>query len=307
MNLARWSRLAEWGVLAAVVLLHVLLMASSSRWLGPPGSPEVLGREALIYCQPALILAWAVCVPGRWWLRLIGAPALLWLGLWWGAVPHLNLPDYDSVYFAPFAAATLALLILIRLGGLRMQTVGANGQLEMPPQFSIRAMIGATTAIAAIIGVLEYLRPKIAANPAGWEALLGEVPWFGPSTIRTLVMCSALALVSVGAIAAVLRPGAVWLRLVILAVAIPSLAGYLTQLAGITSEVSQRTIELTVAFAALASLTAVSVLPLRLFGYRLLRPASEPGRSRLPQRVLGLLRVPRRLPSAPVAVSENAS
>jgi hypothetical protein len=60
----------------------------------------------------------------------------------------------------------------------------------------------------------------------------------------------------------------------ILVVAIPTWAAYMMHLAGITNAtLLQRIGELTVSYAALAALTAITLLPLRLFGYRFCRPA----------------------------------
>jgi hypothetical protein len=97
---------------------------------------------------------------------------------------------------------------------------------------------------------------------------------FTATALRAIVLGTASAAMAAGALFVVLRPGHVWLRGMVLAIATPALAGYLVHLINVSdSTLSQRIAELAWAFASLAAMTAVTALPLRLMGCRLYRPA----------------------------------
>jgi hypothetical protein len=282
MNLSRWSRIAEWAVLAAVAGLHALLMLLPEPVDQFPGFLAMAGRQTLALGQPAVLLAWAVLGPGRWWWRWpAAAVSLVGVALWWGELPNPSRWENGDALFAAFVIAAFALLCLLRSFGLSVR--GTAEQHEPRAQFSIRTLLIATTLIAGVIGVLEYLRPALAETqmqevltfgfPGGIISLPNET--FTATALRASVLGAASAALAVGAIFVVLRPGLVWLRAIVLLTALPALAGYLIHLIGVSdSSLSQRIAELTCAFAALAAMTAVTVLPLRLFGYRLSRPAT---------------------------------
>ena len=68
MNLSRWSRIAEWAVVAAVIGLQApMLLPDSGEF---PGFVAYSGRQALMLSQPAILLAWSILGPGRWWWRV---------------------------------------------------------------------------------------------------------------------------------------------------------------------------------------------------------------------------------------------
>jgi hypothetical protein len=193
-------------------------------------------------------------------LDLIGDPGQLWL-----------------VVAATSCLAAAALWLV----GMRL-TSFPHGQPEPRPQFSIRTLLFATTAVAVMVGVLEVVRPRLAQ--AEWSDdlslvisgtsidLSSDSLWLASDVWRQLTLGLAIAGVIGGAIFVVFRPGPIWLRLTVLVVAVPMLAVYLTHLIGIRDvEFQNRSIELGVALAACASLAAVAVLPLRLMGFRLLR------------------------------------
>jgi hypothetical protein len=122
---------------------------------------------------------------------------------------------------------------------------------------------------------LEALRPTLGANSV-FEFLSSDNP--APSTpipqqTRQLVMVASVAIAALGGIWVMLRPGGMWLRLAALAALIGAGAFYLAHLgAGAEGYLVPTTLSLAVAFAAVAGLCAVSVLPVRLMGYRLQRP-----------------------------------
>ena len=282
MNLTRWTRRAEVAVTAAVVVLHLVLMVLPERGEFP-GFFAVAGRQALALCQPAILLVWAMLGPGRWWWRLPAAGLLL-LGvtLWWGEIPNPTRLENTDAMFLAFCSASIAIFGLLRCTGMSLSDLEQHR--EPRAQFSIRTLLIATTLIAAVIAVLEYLRPALAEAelqrvttfgfPGGVITLPNET--FTATTLRAIVLGVASAAIAGGALLAVLRPGAVWLRAIILAIVLPALAGYLIHLINVSdSSLTQRVAELAWAFASLATMTAVSVLPLRLLGYRLYRPAAN--------------------------------
>jgi hypothetical protein len=282
MNLTRWTRRAEVAVTAAVVVLHLVLMVLPERGEFP-GLFAVAGRQALALCQPAILLAWAMLGRGRWWWR-VPVAGLLFLGvaLWWSEFPNpMRLENTDAMFLA-FCVTCIAIFGLLRCTGMSLR--GLEQHCEPRAQFSIRTLLIATTLIAAVIAVLEYLRPALAEAelqrvttfgfPGGVITLPNET--FTATTLRAIVLGVASAAIAGGALLAVLRPGAVWLRAIILAIVLPASAGYLIHLINVSdSSLTQRVAELAWAFASLAAMTAVSVLPLRLLGYRLYRPAAN--------------------------------
>jgi hypothetical protein len=283
MNLSRWSRTAEWAVAAAVAGLHLLLMLLPERG-DFPGFLAVAGRQTLALCQPAILLAWAILGPGRWWWRLPAAGLLL-LGalMWWSAIPNPTRLENTDALLLTFCGTCVAIFALLRCLGVSLR--GFDQLREPRAQFSIRMLLIATTVVAGVIGVLEYLRPALAETemlrvitfgfPGGEISLPNET--FAATTLRAMVLGTSSAAIAAGALFAVLRPGAVWLRAIILAVVLPALAGYLIHLIDVSdSTLTQRVAELVSVFATLAAMSAVTVLPLRLFGYRLYRPSANP-------------------------------
>ena len=236
MNLSRWSRSAEWAVAAAVVGLHALLMVLPERGEFP-GFLAVAGRQTLAFCQPAILLAWAMLGPGRWWWRWPVASLLLaGVVFWWGELPNPSRLDNSDAMFLAFCATVLAICGLLRCGGLTLR--GLNKPTEPRAQFSIRMLLVATTLVAGVIGVLEYLRPALATLevqevvtflfPGGRFMLPNES--FTANALRATVLGVSSAAIAGGALLVMLRPGAVWLRAIILAVALPALAAYLIHL-----------------------------------------------------------------------------
>lgn len=287
MNYRRSSQAAEWAVVAAVVGLHVLIHVQSQE------QPATWWLQAAADAQPlvvmTLLVAWAVLGPGWRWARLTMASLVGWMFLAL-AVSEPYRTNVEIPWYFALAAALACVLAPARLCGLKVTSLQAEERAGNM-QFSIRSLLVITTLVALAIGGLQLLRPAIASHEPEltdfrvWLIEFERLAMFGrvevvrglvptPASLRQFVLVAAVAASALGALAAVLRPGAVWLRMAILAIAIPSGAAYLAHLTGgggVWTGASAA--DLTVAFAAVATLTAVSVLPLRLFGFRLHRNA----------------------------------
>jgi hypothetical protein len=292
MNYRRWSRVAEWSVLAAVLGTHAAVMLLPFAFSEPPALLEDAQNLAPM-CMLTLVVAWAIVGPGRWWLRVLVVPPLVvGAGL---IVGQYFVPEQDApAFIGGLTAGSATGLLAVRLRGIRMVRLLPGGPAEPRPQFSILSLLVATTLIGFAIGGLEFLRPWMAVEQTSidpWvidDTLLGPAsadPWISAGTIRVLVLSTFVAGIAVAAMLMMTRPGAAWLRLALLLIAIPTLSIYLLHLIGITSEsLLLRTSELAIGFSMVAGLTALTVLPLRLFGYRLMRPAAraEPANCRPP-------------------------
>ena len=154
-------------------------------------------------------------------------------------------------------------------------------------QFSLRALLLATTLVAVAVGSLEWLRPTLSrldVDSVFWSKRPTQF-WRAASETRQLIMTAAIALTSVGAIVAVMGRGRIWLRIAALAITIPASALYLAHvsgagnhLIGLTGQtrLSSTAVALTAGLAAIATMCGLSVLPLGLAGYRLQRPQGAP-------------------------------
>ncbi len=281
MNYRRWTTAVEWSLLAVVVAAFALGLLFRDRVAESVPLGHLL-TDAVPLVGAMLLTAWLIGGPGWPWLRG-GLAGILVLVLAAIAIrePLVLLADPDRLWLVVAVASCVA-AIAFRLGGLKLYPL-PGGHPEPRPQFSIRTLLLATTAVAVTVGLLELVRPQLLARTEWSEGLSlvisgtgiewsSDSPWLAFSEWRQLVLGLSLAGVIGGAIFAVVRPGPVWLRLTVLVVVVPTLAVYLTHLIGIQDvDFQQRSIELVAALAACASLAAVAVLPLRLMGFRLLR------------------------------------
>jgi hypothetical protein len=291
MNYRHLSRLVEWSVVAAVVALHALIAVGSHQ------RPNLGWLQIAADAQPmalvTLIAAWALLGPGKPWVRIVVVPILLvpWATVMAGSDRRYFNPANSEFPF-PFVVALAAFLAFtaIRLTGMRAIAI-LQGRSEPRPQFSILSLLMTTTLIAVSIGCLELLRPTVisADNDTAYsdfglqltrveseatfgrlEILRGLVP--SPASLRQFILSMTVAGSAITGLTVVLRPGAIWLRLAILALALPTLGVYLTHLAGTSDDAFfTRAAELTTGFAAVAMLVGISVLPLRLMGLRVSR------------------------------------
>jgi hypothetical protein len=303
MDLARASRIAEWTFVVAVGLVHVVIFC----WAERADQPNFLvssAHDAQLLASIALILAWAVLGPGWIWVRVGALPLLV--AMWFLPWNTRMFPRETTASF-PIAVAASAAVIVISLRICRLRVVPLSNRCgpERGAQFSILAMLIATTLIAAAVGLLEAMRPILNGNIEDLSRVARYVfdsieDVFRAATIRSLVGATAYAVAAVGGIWAVLRPGAMWLRAAGLMVSIGVLGVYLTHLRGIPAD-EFRGVAMNWAFglAAVAALAAITAWPLRLMGYRLQRPAKTaeptaavaavPDRARLRNRVAAVI------------------
>jgi hypothetical protein len=173
-------------------------------------------------------------------------------------------------------------VIGLRLAGLAIRPLaGSRLPREKPAQFSIRSLIIFTTLVALAVGGLESLRPVITGETERLSPFARYVydtveDVFRPVTIRMLVLGVGVAGGAAAGLWTVLRPGATWVRLVGTAIGLPLLAVYLTDLYGNGISLRVNAVPMTMALAAVAAITGASVLPLRLWNYRLTRHAVAP-------------------------------
>lgn len=323
MDYRRWCRIAEWAVVAAVVLLHLAVFLWPER--GNSGFVLAAAHDAQLMSAIVLMLAWGVLGPGPWWMRVAALPVLvvLWFLPWNSRMSPRAITQEIAIQPA------LALAAGILVAGIRACGLSAHrmrfGERERGAQFSLWGLLVATTLIAAAIGVLEWLRPTL--STVNME--LGYVVWFrqatpdegaahywqSPQGVRQAVLAVVIAASALGGVWIVLRPGAIWLRLAALGVLTPLVALYLTHVSDVPkSEVVGDVVSLAYSFALIAALAGLTALPLRLMGFRLGRRAKREvavvarpiERQRLVERaaaVLGLLLLALTAPLAGILIA----
>ena len=279
MDYRRAAQIAEWTLAALVVGLHLVIFL----WPETPGKPQftlTAAHDAQLFSGVVLILAWAVLGPGRWWLRLAVLPVLLILwALPWNTrmIPR----EQGHLPFLLAGMATLA-LVLTRLCGFRMRRLDPAAGPERGAQFSLLGLLVVTTLVAAAIGGLEALRPLLGQDRGEdfaaltlWMDSIDDGPasvW--PIAVRRFVMAIAASLAAVGGLWVVARPGAMWFRLGAVAATVPILAAYLANVSGEASERTTIAVNLGFGLGLVTILTGVSVLPLRMFDFRLQRKSA---------------------------------
>jgi len=264
---------------ALVLALHLGGMLAP-QWLVAAIPLGVDVQPLLPPAQLILLIAWTILGPGRLWVRLVAAPALaVVLAAGWavGSGGAMELPG-NWLVTAGIAAAALALSI--RCCGQRLAASRPDSaKAPRHPQFSIRMLIILTTLVAVVLGILESLRPMLRNDQElsmYLERLLASrleagflSGYFSDISIRQYVLAAAVAGTSLAALWCVLRPGAMWLRLIVAAVCLPLLGIYLANLSGGARDVS---VNLAIGLTTLAAIVGLSVVPLRLAGVRLARP-----------------------------------
>ena len=265
MDYRRYSWWAEWGVAAAVAILHVLICL----WPGPPTVENValfeLLRDPQWIAAIPLLLSWALLGPG--WPLLRGAAVTIVAAFFlWATSQGSARSDVGSLFVLTLFGGSLCLLLGLIALGLRVRRAEENCD-HRPAQFSLRGLVLATTAIAVAIGLLEALRPTlnaIIAVDGGAARVAVEV--------RQLVLGGVVAMVAVGSLWVMLKSGAIWLRALVVTVSILSASLYLAHLtSGTNTDLTTSAWRLGMAISAIGLICGVSALPLRLMGYRLQR------------------------------------
>jgi hypothetical protein len=282
MNLARASQIAEWAVVAAVVLLQAAIFLWPEQ-SGESGFLLKTAHDAQLFGAIVLILAWSVLGPGWLWVR--GGALPLLVGAWFLPWNTRMIPRDTADWFPIAIAATAVVLVIgLRLCGLRVAKSEFTRRGERGAQFSILSLLIATTLIAATVGTLEALRPILSNNidqlsPPARYVFDSVEDVLRSATIRALVAAAVVSCAAIGGIWVVLRPGAIWLRLAALVVSLGVLGVYLPHLSGVgTEEFTTSATNLSLGLAAVATLTGITVLPLRLLDFRLQRAAGDPSR-----------------------------
>ena len=276
--MSRWQQLTNyaertllalvWGFAIAVHLGGVGLCL----W-GDRSSPLVqLARDVLPMPQLTLLLAWWICGPGAVSKRVVGFPLLLilWSIVWTTAT--WSLRDNASWLLPVFFLVPL--LLTGRLWGYTDWQDGHTQHDTRSPQFSLRLLMGITTLIAAVLGILEWLRPMLSADGSVsvyWGRLVAADSglWpYEPVNLRRWTMAIALAATCLAPLWWTLRPGLAWPRALVGLVLIASFGAYLGHVGGRSGNES---VQLGLSMALLAAVVSLSVLPLRLMNLRIAR------------------------------------
>lgn len=305
----RLAHAAEWSLLAAVVLVHVAAWIWREQ-LASGGPLGALLADSLPLASLILVSLWLGLGPGSPWLRggvavlaaTIVATSIVWDGLdrwtpanWLLAVTPLGI----------FVCAAL-----LRLCGLKVHRGRLDRASSAGATFTVRSLLALTTAIAIAVGGLEALRPWLHSRQSPAiievepEVILSPVqisadglqltqnqtvltvpastPWRvvvrqlesaqQKGQIRMALAATLFIAMSLLAFTAILRPGAIWLRVAGLALLIPAAGWYIGHL---TETDAESTKTLTLWAGTTAALVASSLLPLRLMGYRLARPCQQ--------------------------------
>ena len=268
MDYRRWCWWAEWGVVAAVMGLHGLVFACPDETASSRFMPMTWAHDAQALAVAALMLGWGILGPGRLAVRVLGAAVLI--PVWFFVVMQPRSVPAESVATV-FCAAAL-ILAGIRLCGFRVARSAEHYGRERGAQFSLLSLMVLITVVGLVVGLLEALRPTLDAFP---DANFGAV---APSErrvayqVREIVLAMAVALTSVGGLWVVLRPRMMWLRLVAAVAVIPATGVYLSHLSGEVGDgFVAMAMNLSIALLAVAGLCGVTVLPLRMMGFRLSR------------------------------------
>lgn len=320
MDYRRWCQRAESGLVAAVACLHAAIFF----WQEDPSRPNFLlstAHDAQLLSAIVLTIGWVMLGPGRLWIRLAVSPLLVYIFflLWHRAM----VPRETTVGFVvTFFCAAAVLMGGLRAAGLRIVRRSVADGPERGAQFSLFALLLATTMTAGVIGLLEALRPTLQQVRGfdGWMySVLSPLPLSSAAEqARQVVMATAVALSALGGLWVVMRPGAIWLRLAMTSVLLLAGGLYLSHLAGADSVfvgLSGRSAlfataaSLAIGLGSVAALLGLSVLPLRLMNFRWqrqLRPATQPAaraedRARLIKRVAAILLLGAAIGIAPFA------
>jgi hypothetical protein len=282
------ARGAEILLLAVAVILHAAGWFALD-YLKPLGTLGSLLAEALPFASLSLLALWIPLGPGPRWLRGAASPLLVWL-TYQSANSH-GPTDWTLAdkLLASVACGLFVAALFLRLCGVRIGPISSR-QDAQSPQFSVRGLLIVTTLIALCIGGLEAARPwlvPVGNRPIPNDTEVGAILdgtltkdqfsltwpeylyWLENGRPRHALMFVVLIGTSLLTAWAVLRPGAIWLRIGGAALCIPAAGLYLGQLTSLDRE---STLTMTVWIATIGLIVGLSVAPLRLMGYRAVRP-----------------------------------
>lgn len=284
----RLALVAEWALLALVVVLHV------AGWLSyhPLATAGPIGQllaDSLPLATLLVVASWCVLGPGYAWVRggiaaVLLVTSFVATGSSWGAT-YSWTHNETLLRLAPLA--TFACAVGLRLCGMRAPVETTEGMPTRGATFTVRDLLAITTAVAVVIGGIEATRPWLRHTSYNNELNAIRVPSAEldlmvvehiillaqrQDQLRTGLASALFAIASLLAFAAVLRPGTVWLRLAGLTILIPAAGWYIGH---VTETNSDSTVILTLWAAATTAIVAGSLVPLRLIGYRLIRPIQQ--------------------------------
>jgi len=286
---------AEWLLLALVMLLHAGAWIWSSRLvdLGPAGA---LLADSVPLASLLVLAAWCALGPGFLWLRGAFAAGLLLVAGVAVASPERFTWSHADALLGLAPLATLLAAAAPRATGLRATLRVPGEQPDRGATFTVRGLLVITTAIALAIGMLEAARPWLRAADNSTVAmelwltsgarpqprLTLRAPAAAPfkainawlveahrkGQFRLALVACLLTVAALIAYTTLLRRGAVWLGLTGLAAIVPAAGWYIGHLTDTSPETS---FTLTLWIATIITIVVVSLVPLRLMGYRLVR------------------------------------
>ncbi len=274
VDFRRFCRWADWTLITAIVWLHVVIFLCPDDLLWTSLWWMIAARDAQALACASLFVAWAVLGPGARWLRAAVLPGLaaVWMLPWqeW----NWRLPGLGSWFVLSQLCVSGLTLLGMRLSGLKAVAQWQPGGRERF-QISLLSLMALTTAIALALGLFQGARQVMRI----WEIEIVDPPRpmeIGESLYltmhsRQILIGATTALSAIGGIWSVMRPGRVGPRLGILLVAIIALSVFLTCLSGISSEFGWDVLSFFMAHFGILAISSISVLPLRLSGYRLAR------------------------------------
>ncbi len=157
------ARLLIGLLVAASVLVDLVVLTVAGPFFGPAADwpdPAAIGFASLAFSQVSLLAIWLVFGGGAVWWRWVGTM----LGVaFWSVLSAIGGAGSDCAATLLAQTSIVAVVaLLLRLAGGRLSALGRSnlGQCtgtRKPFQFSIRHMLGWTTALAVTLALLRCL------------------------------------------------------------------------------------------------------------------------------------------------------
>lgn len=259
VNYERWTWWAERSAAALMVLMHLALTAWLFHAEHRAYVPAGILADSLAVTQFALITLWILFGPGAIGVRFLAIPMLGLIGLIW----TVDRYSRESQHFLTLQGTMIILLLIAmipaRIYGLGMRMIGPAAPENAQIRFSIRGLLAITTLAAILLFAAGWVRSRVDAA--------SEIP----ESWRATLMAIVFALATVLAAWALLRPGNPTIRFAIAAVLVPVLAAA----PAYTLRAANLTLPFCTWVSTHAGIVVISLLPLRLMGYRLTRVRSS--------------------------------